>query len=217
MAIFAFAALGIWQVCKHVDHSSLPLSRHRGSRARCWPVEHVRRPLWIAADLERSTFRACLLALAFRSPAAGLDALAEAAGNRAIPRTLLWISVLCGIGLLIFAMTAGDDLDRLTPLALTGIGALLTWALFEARRRTAISARAAAVCGILLAMWEFGHVTGMDWRNIEFGWPSLDRLSGSSGVAELVRNQGLRFVSLTRTIPPNSISATGSAWSSLMA
>jgi hypothetical protein len=31
----------------------------------------------------------------------------------------------------------------------------------------------------------------MSWRNIEFGWPYLDRLSGSSGMAELVRNQGL--------------------------
>jgi hypothetical protein len=39
-------------------------------------------------------------------------------------------------------------------------------------------------------MWEFGHVTGMDWRNIELGWPDLNRLSESSDLADLLRTQG---------------------------
>jgi len=191
--VLALSALGVWRyaddwtmrICIFLGAAGLVLAM--GPYSMFGGVLYGARLVW--KDPHSAL---CLLALALPLPAAaGMDSLAEDPGNRAIPRTLLWISVLCGIGLLIFAMISGDDLDRLTPLALCGFGALLTWALFEARRRSAISARAAAICGILLVMWEFGHVTGMDWRNIEFGWPYLDRLSGSSGVAELLRNQGL--------------------------
>ena len=191
--VLALSALGIWRyadvwtmrVCIFLGAAGLVLAT--GPYSMFGGVLYGARLIW---KDPRSAL--CLLALALPLPAAaGMDVLAEGARNRAIPRALLWISALCGIGLVIFAMTAGGDLDRLTPLALCGFGALLTWALFEARRRSAISARAAAVCGILLAMWEFGHVTGMDWRNIEFGWPYLSRLSGSSGVADLLRNEGL--------------------------
>lgn len=190
--VLAFAALGVWRyadawpirICICLGAAGLALAA--GPYTMFGGALYGARLIW--KDPHSAL---CLLALALPLPAAaGLDALREDARNTAIPRTLLWISVLCGIGLLILAMTAGDDLDRLTPVALCGLGALLTYALFETRSRVAISARATAVCAILLAMWEFGHVTGMDWRNIEFGWPYLDRLSESSGVADLLRSQG---------------------------
>ena len=191
-AVLALAALGVWRyaeawpirICIFLGAAGLALAT--GPYSMLGGVLYGARLIW--KDPHSAL---CLLAVALPLPAAaGLDTLAEEYRNRAIPRTLLWISVVCGIGLALLAMTAGDDLDRLTPVALCGLGALLTFAVFEARRRAAISARAMAVCAILLAMWQFGHVTGMDWRNIEFGWPYLDRLSGSSDLANLLRSQG---------------------------
>jgi len=190
--VMGLAALGVWRyagawpirICIFLGAAGLVLAT--GPYSMLGGALYGARLLW--KDPHSAL---CLLALALPLPAAaGLDALAEGDRNRAIPRTLLWMSVLCGIGLLLLAMSAGDDLDRFTPVALCGLGALLTFALFEARRRAAISARSVAVCAILLAMWEFGHVTGMDWRNIEFGWPYLNRLSESSDLADLLRSQG---------------------------
>ncbi len=195
--VLAFAALGVW---RYADTWPIRISiclAAAGLALATGPYTMFGGAIYGARLIWKDPHSAlCLLALALPLPAAaGLDVLAgqvsdKDAHNTHIPRALLQISALCGIGLLILAMTAGDDLDRLTPLALCGLGALLTFALFEARRRAAISARAVAVCGILLAMWDFGHITGVDWRNIEFGWPYLNRLSESTGIAELLRSEG---------------------------
>jgi hypothetical protein len=190
-AVLAFAAVGIrrfagqpsLRICLWLGAAGLALAA--GPYTMFGGALYGMRLLW------RDPHSAlCLLALSLPLPAAaGLDGLRDGAQSVTLRRVLLAIAILCGLGLFMLLLVAGDDLDKLAPLALCGLGALLTFALLEAHSRGAISARAASVCGILLAMWQFGHVTGMDWRNIELGWPYLNRLSESASIAALLRSQ----------------------------
>ena len=124
----------------------------------------------------------------------GLDACREmldstASAARRIALALAGMSALCWVALLLLAMTGGDDFKRFTPLALCSIGALMMAGLLEAWRRGAVTPRAGTVCAILLAMWEFGNVTGSNWANVEFGWGWLTQLSSGSDVVQYLNSQ----------------------------
>jgi hypothetical protein len=132
----------------------------------------------------------CLLAIALPVLAsAGLDTVREGVRCPAVTRVLLGAAGLSLLALFLLVMTAGDDLERLTPIALCGLSAFAAYALLESRARGAISSNATAVLAILLAMWQFGHVAGTGWQNIEFGWPSLKKLADSADLAPVARSQ----------------------------
>jgi hypothetical protein len=120
--------------------------------------------------------------------AAGLDSLLSLPAPRA-SQVLAAIGAFCFALLFALELTQGDDVKKFTPLALCGVAALLLAALLEARAREAITVRAGGVCIILLAMWELGHVAGMRWVNIEFGWPNLDRLAQLSDLVQDLHNR----------------------------
>lgn len=190
-AALALAAIGIWRnrsaaamrICLVLAAAALAIAV--GPRSMFAGALYGARLVW---QDPRSAL--CLLALALPLPvAAGLDAVREGAQPRELRRILLAAAVLCGVGLFLLSMTSGDNLDALTPLALCGLVALATFALLEARAREAISPRAAGVLAVLLLMWQFGHVAGIGWKNIEFGWPYLTRLADSSDLAVAVRSQ----------------------------
>jgi len=100
--------------------------------------------------------------------AIGLDSLPDFT-PRHFPATLAIVGAFCFVVVFVLSLTQGDDIHKFTPLALCGIAALLLALLLRLR--------APAVCAILLAMWELGHVAGMNWVSIESGWPLLTRLS----------------------------------------
>ena len=120
--------------------------------------------------------------------AAGLDSLSSMPAAR-VARVLAAIGAFSLALLFALELTQGDDLKKFTPLALCAVAALLLAALLEAQAREAITRRAGGVCIILLAMWELGHVAGMRWVNIEFGWPNLDRLAQLSDLVQDLHNR----------------------------
>lgn len=122
----------------------------------------------------------------------GLDALMEAGARMrriAVPLLifggLLW-TLIGTVALLKPANVQLPDTLALTALAAVGLAALLVG--FE---RQAISARAASVLIILLALVEFGTMPGANWASREQGQPIWDSLSRDPDIAAFLRAQGL--------------------------
>lgn len=135
----------------------------------------------------------------------GIDAgrhLADSAPDapHRIAQVLALISGISWIILLLFALT-GNELLKMTPLALCSIASILVAGLLEAWHRGAITPRAGAVCVILLGMWEFGNIAGATWVNVELGWGWLSQLQNGSDAVKFLAAQPMSVRVDTTGIP----------------